>query len=117
MQLGDRLPIIRLGLAFSSIEPTQKEKTMELRRIIERIEDSPSLPSGRVDRFAGYAVIGHPFRSGHVLALRRFSASSLGPGYASIWHCNPTGHWAFHSTVVPEQSCFAEECASKREVR
>jgi C4-dicarboxylate-specific signal transduction histidine kinase len=33
---------------------------MEPRRIIERIEESPSLPSGPGDRFAGYAVIGLP---------------------------------------------------------
>jgi hypothetical protein len=50
-------------------------------------------------------VIGLPFRSGHVLALRRFPASSVGPGYTSIWHRDPSGKWAFYSTVAPEQSC------------
>jgi hypothetical protein len=46
-----------------------------------------------------------PFRSGNVLALRRFPASSLGPGYTSIWHRDPGGKWTFYSTVTPEQSC------------
>jgi hypothetical protein len=78
---------------------------MEPLRIIEHIEQSASLPSGSGDRFAGYAVIGLPFRSGHVLAMRRFPASSLGPGYISIWHRKPDGHWTFYSTVAPQQSC------------
>src|SRR5262245_60468590 len=78
---------------------------MDTREIVQRIEASASLPSGEGDRFAGYGVIGLPFRSGHVLALRRFPASSLGPGYTSIWHRNPAGHWTFYSTVAAEQSC------------
>jgi hypothetical protein len=48
---------------------------MEAREIIQKIEKSASLPLGSGDRFAGYAVMGLPFRSGHVLALRRFPAS------------------------------------------
>ena len=31
-----------------------------------------AIPDGSGDRFSGYAVIGLPFSSGHVLALRRF---------------------------------------------
>jgi hypothetical protein len=78
---------------------------MELRKLIRHIEEAPSLPAGKSERFAGYAVIGLPFRSGHVLALRRFPASSVGPGYTSIWHRDPRGSWTFYSTVPPEQSC------------
>ena len=78
---------------------------MEPRDFIENIEETPSLPEGDGDRFAGYAVIGLPFRSGHVLALRRFPASSLGPGYTSVWHRDPEGRWTFYSTVAPERSC------------
>jgi hypothetical protein len=78
---------------------------MEPRELIQHIEKNVSLPSGGGDRFAGYAVIGLPFRSGHVLALRRFPASSLGPGYTSVWHRDPGGHWTFYSTTAPEQSC------------
>lgn len=78
---------------------------MKPRERIQQIELCPLLPSGSSDRFAGYAVIGLPFRSGHVLALRRFPASSLGPGYTSIWHRDPAGNWTFYSTIAPEQSC------------
>lgn len=78
---------------------------MEPREIIRHIENYASLPVGKGDRFVGYAVIGQPFRSGHVLALRRFPASSVGPGYTSVWHRDPQGAWTFYSTVVPEQAC------------
>lgn len=78
---------------------------MELRRIIEQIEESSLVPEGDSDRFVGYAVIGSPFVSGHLLALRRFPASSLGPGYTSIWHRCPGETWTFYSTVAAEQSC------------
>lgn len=59
---------------------------------------------GSSERFAGSAVIGLPFHSGHVLALRWFPASSLGHGYTSIWHRDPGRKWTFYS-VAPEQSC------------
>jgi hypothetical protein len=78
---------------------------MEPREIIRNIEKSAALPLGTGDRFAGYAVIGLPFRSGHILALRRFPASSIGPGYTSVWHRSPAGDWTFYSTVPPEQGC------------
>ncbi len=78
---------------------------MQPRDIISRIEGHARIPDGAGERFAGYAVIGLPFQSGHILALRRFPASSLGPGYTSVWHRDPEGHWTFYSTVAPEQSC------------
>jgi len=73
--------------------------------LVQEIERNASVPSGGGDRFAGYAVIGLPFKSGHVLALRRFPASSLGPGYTSVWHRAPSGRWTFYSTIAREQSC------------
>jgi hypothetical protein len=73
--------------------------------MIRDIEQNRSVPAGEGDRFAGYAVIGLPFASGHVLSLRRFPASSVGPGYTSVWHRNPDGYWTFYSTVAPEQGC------------
>ncbi len=75
------------------------------RTIAQGIEQYVPLPPGAEERFAGYAVIGLPFRSGHVLSLRRFPASSVGPGYTSVWHRNPMGRWTFYSTVAPEQGC------------
>ena len=62
---------------------------MDARTIIQGIERHASLAPGTEDRFTGYAVIGLPFRSGHVLSLRRFPASSVGPGYTSVWHRDP----------------------------
>jgi hypothetical protein len=78
---------------------------MSPREIMQNIEKAAALPSGKGDRFAGYAVIGVPFRSGHVLAMRRFPASSVGPGYTSVWHRTPAGNWTFYSTVPPELGC------------
>lgn len=78
---------------------------MDPREAIRDIEQTASLPSGRGDRFAGYSVPALPFRSGHVLALRRFPASSLGPAYTSVWHRTPSGVWTFYSNVAPEQGC------------
>lgn len=78
---------------------------MTPREIVRQIEAEPAVPCGAGDRFSGYAVIGLPFRSGHVLALRRFPASSVGPGYTSIWHRDPRGSWTFYSTVPPDLGC------------
>jgi hypothetical protein len=94
-----RLARVRALLASSG------EVNMEPRELVQQIERTASVPSGGGDRFAGYAVIGLPFQSGHVLALRRFPASSVGPGYTSVWHRAPSGRWTFYSTVAPEQSC------------
>jgi len=52
---------------------------MDPRTISQGIERNGSVPRGTEDRFAGYAIIGLPFASGHVLSLRRFPASSVGP--------------------------------------
>ena len=63
------------------------------------------LPSGGDERFAGYGIMGQPFRSGHVLAMRRFPHSSIGAGYTSIWHCDPEGRWTMWSDVAPSLAC------------
>jgi hypothetical protein len=78
---------------------------MLARHIIEAIECDAPLPDGVGDRFSGYGIVGLPFQSGHVLALRRFPASSIGPGYTAVWHRNPSDRWTFYSTVPPEVSC------------
>ncbi len=68
--------------------------------------------------------MGLPFASGHVLGLRRWPASSLGPGYTSIWHREPEGRWTFYQDVAPEQSCpryfgraLAEAAQGEMEIR
>ncbi len=77
---------------------------IEPRQVIEHVEASASLPPGSNERFNGYGVMGLPFKSGHILALRRFPASSIGPGYTSVWHRTPAGDWEFYSNVPPTQA-------------
>lgn len=68
-------------------------------------EKSCELPRVSGERFAGYAVMGAPFASGHYLALRRFPTSTIGDGYTSVWHRTPDGAWTVYSDVPPEVSC------------
>jgi hypothetical protein len=49
--------------------------------------------------------MGLPFRSGHVLGLRRPTASSVGDGFTSIWHRDPDGRWTFYESVPSEVAC------------
>lgn len=72
---------------------------------IAGLERRAEIPPGAGDRFHGYGVMGLPFRSGHVLALRRFPASSLGPGYRSVWHCDPAGRWTFFQDQPAGLAC------------
>jgi hypothetical protein len=78
---------------------------MNARSVIETFERDAAVVDGAGDRFSGYAIMGVPFQSGHVLALRRFSASSIGPAYTAVWHLDPLGRWTFYSTVAPDLSC------------
>ena len=78
---------------------------MEPREYAERIERAPDLPRGDNERFQGYGVMGAPFASGHVLAMRRFTASSVGAGYASVWHRDPDGAWTFYADADPMHAC------------
>lgn len=78
---------------------------LEPRSLAARTEADPSLPEGTEERFAGYGVMGLPFRSGHILGLRRFAASSIGSGYTSVWHRTPTGEWTFYQDVPADRAC------------
>lgn len=49
--------------------------------------------------------MGLPFISGHLLALRRFPVTSVGPGYRSVWHRDPRGRWTFFQDAPPGQAC------------
>jgi hypothetical protein len=60
-------------------------------------EERPELPEGTCERVSGYGVMGLPFRSGHVLGLRRWTASSIGESFTSIWHRDPDGGVALAS--------------------
>jgi hypothetical protein len=63
------------------------------------------LPAGEDERFAGYGVMGEPFRSGHVLAVRRFPHNTIGAAYTSVWHCDPEGRWTMWNDASPLSSC------------
>ena len=78
---------------------------LEPRDLVNRLEQAPEVPASGEERFAGYGVMGLTFTSGHILGLRRFPASSLGPGYTSVWHRNPEGRWNIYQNVPPEQAC------------
>jgi hypothetical protein len=74
-------------------------------RTIETLEHDAPLPEGPGDRFSGYAIMALSFKSGHVLALRRFAASTIGPAYSSVWHRDPSHRWTFYATLPPDLSC------------
>lgn len=69
------------------------------------VEAHPSLPPGTEERVSGYGVMGLPFRSGHVLGLRRWTASSVGESFTSVWHRDPSGRWTFYESLSPEVAC------------
>lgn len=78
------------------------------------LQRSPILWPGSDERATGYGVMGLPFTSGHYLALRDMAATSIGPGYRSVWHRAPDGQWTFIADAAPEQSCaryFASDSA------
>jgi len=68
-------------------------------------ENYPQLPGGTDERVSGYGVMGVPFDSGHVLGLRRWTASSVGQPFTSIWHRDPEGVWRFYESVDCDIAC------------
>jgi hypothetical protein len=82
------------------------------------VENQPVLPPGDGERVSGYGVMGLPFASGHVLGLRRWTASSVGDQFTSIWHRNPAGRWTFYESTDCEVACtryFGAEVERVRE--
>ena len=73
--------------------------------LAEGLEGREELSGTVWERFKGYGIIGLPFASGHLLALRRMTASSIGPPFTSVWHRNPSGHWTFFVDQEPGWSC------------
>jgi len=72
---------------------------------VTKAEQRAMLLPGSNERFSGWGLMGLPFRSGDVLATRRFPASSIGQGYTSVWYRNPGGGWTFYADVAPETAC------------
>jgi len=77
----------------------------EPRTMARQSIDSPEMPGGAGERFGGYGVMGLPFASGHYLALRHFTETSIGPAYRAVWHRDPDGGWTIHADAPPEISC------------
>lgn len=73
--------------------------------IAESLEGHAALPEGETERFVGYGVMGAPFAQGDVLAMRRFTASSLGAPYTTVWHQTSRGGWTIYSDRDPMQTC------------
>ena len=74
----------------------------ELQGLVEKLEAAPTLPSGSDERFNGYAGMGVPFRSGHILAMRHFAYTSingvrLGLASQSCWRMV----FLYHCTSPP----------------
>lgn len=68
-------------------------------------EQNATVGSGDGERFSGYGVMGLPFATGHVLAMRRFPVTSIGPGYTSVWLRRPSGDWTIYADAPAELSC------------
>ena len=68
-------------------------------------EAHDDLLPGASERFSGYALMSLPFASGHVLGLRRFPVTSVGPGYTSVWLRTPNGAWTIYTTIDAALSC------------
>jgi hypothetical protein len=51
--------------------------------------------------------------------MRRFTASSIGPAYTSVWHRDPDGRWSFWQDQPDEAACpryFSKALAETRRV-
>jgi hypothetical protein len=78
---------------------------MSPKDLASSLEGSRVVPEGGGERFAGYGILGLAFDSGHILAFRRMTASSLGLPYTTVWHRDPQGLWTLYGDVEPEQAC------------
>jgi len=84
--------------------------------LAQEMETARTVPRGSGERFSGYGIPGLPFSSGHILAFRRMTASSVGPPYTTLWHRGPTGAWTFFTDVEPGLSCLRYFGRAVREV-
>ena len=103
---GAVVPEPHLRTSSASAEP---------RALADWLERHATVPNGEWERFDGYGIMGVPFSSGHILALRRFPASSIGPGYTSVWHRASSGRWTFYTDNEPGLDCTRYFSASVNE--
>jgi len=65
----------------------------------------PALPGGDGERFTGFGIMGIAFATGHYLALRAWTETTIGDPYRSVWHRDPQGRWHMYVTAPPDRSC------------
>jgi hypothetical protein len=94
--------VIEIGCV---VHLTVQHRPQEPADLAAALERGVPLPDGPGQRFIGYAILGVTFRSGDVLALRRFPVTSHGPGYTSVWHRSPDGGWTVYTDVPPDDGC------------
>jgi hypothetical protein len=73
--------------------------------LARKLEGRPALTAGAEERFRGYGVMGLAFASGHRLAFRRMTQSSIGSPYTSVWHRAPEGAWTLYVDVESRKAC------------
>jgi hypothetical protein len=78
---------------------------VSVRDLATDAEASPDFSPGPSERFSGYALMSLPFSSGHILGLRRFPVTSVGPGYTSVWLRTPADAWTIYTTIDASLSC------------
>lgn len=78
---------------------------LEPKSLVDQLEENHKDFNQNGEHFSGYGIMGLTFSSGHILGLRRFPASSIGPGYTSVWYRNPQGRWTFFQSITPEHAC------------
>lgn len=73
--------------------------------LARELEEQRAPSRDYLERFRGYGVVGLPFASGHLLAFRRMTSSSIGPPFTSVWHRDPSGTWSMYVDEDPGLSC------------
>jgi len=68
--------------------------------------------AGLRERFAGYDVMGLPFRSDHYLALRHFPANTFGRPYHSVRHRGSDATWVLDEGTPISASCTGHSDAA-----
>jgi hypothetical protein len=72
---------------------------MKMLNLASRLSNLPerrgAAPWPHHEYVKGWGVMGLPFDSGHVLALRVFPENDFG-AYKSLWHRDSEGHWSIH---------------------
>lgn len=78
---------------------------MQPRDLAQQLEQRRAVTAGSGERFVGFGLTGLGFEAGEILAFQRFTASSIGPPFASVWQRRADARWSIHTNVDPGRSC------------